>query len=229
MEDSTIQFKEQRSYRLIRSKFPPIDLYEDVADPEQLEAVFAVEALTNPRIMDAVGDVRKVPVKDRLVGISNASFVMGAFCHVSPDGARFNTGDFGAYYCAPDIETSIKETKYHAERVNGYTNEPAQNIDMRTIVGVFSGDLVDLTIDKYRCSDIYHETDYSASKAKAESLKKEDVDGVYYSSVRHESHVCYAIYKPNLFSRVTQGKHFEYRWNGREIEAIMEKKLVWEN
>ncbi len=49
-------FSEQHCYRLIPSKYPPINLYEDVAEPGQLEAIFAVEAITNPRLSEEVGE-----------------------------------------------------------------------------------------------------------------------------------------------------------------------------
>ncbi|MCP4475568.1 MAG: hypothetical protein GY821_13590 [Gammaproteobacteria bacterium] len=43
-------FKQQSCYRLIPSKFPPIALFEDVANPRDFEALYAVQRLTNPRI-----------------------------------------------------------------------------------------------------------------------------------------------------------------------------------
>jgi hypothetical protein len=45
-----------RAVRIIPSHFPPIDLFEDVADPADLDVVHAVEALTNPRLRDQVGN-----------------------------------------------------------------------------------------------------------------------------------------------------------------------------
>ncbi|WP_232428209.1 hypothetical protein [Photobacterium marinum] len=48
MSYPTRKFDDQHCYRLIPSKYPPINLYEDVADASQLDAVFAIEALTNP-------------------------------------------------------------------------------------------------------------------------------------------------------------------------------------
>ena len=42
-------------WRIIPSRFPPIDLFERVADPVDLETIVALESLTNDRIRDAVG------------------------------------------------------------------------------------------------------------------------------------------------------------------------------
>src|SRR3546814_12890259 len=59
----------------------PIPLFERVTDPDDLEAVFDLEAMTNPRLRDEVGDVRLVPPDDRVAG-PGTSFVMAAFTHL---------------------------------------------------------------------------------------------------------------------------------------------------
>ena len=46
-----------RSVRIIRSIYPPIDLFEDIADPADWEALASAEAKFNPRIRDSVGDL----------------------------------------------------------------------------------------------------------------------------------------------------------------------------
>ena len=36
--------------RIIRSRFPPIDLFEDIADPRDWPLIIAAEMKTNPRL-----------------------------------------------------------------------------------------------------------------------------------------------------------------------------------
>ncbi|WP_036832266.1 RES family NAD+ phosphorylase [Photobacterium sanctipauli] len=219
-------FNEQHCFRLIPSKYPPINLYEDVCDPEQLDAIFAIEAITNPRLSEETGDFSRIPVEERLVGIPHCSYVMAAFTHVNPDGARFNTADFGAYYAAPDINTAIKETVHHMERVMGYTKEPAQDIQMRCIDAWFTAELTDLRQQDALDSGLYHPTNYVQSQALACSLKQNKEDGVVYQSVRHQGHDCYALLKPNLVGKVCQSKHFTYKWNGASVNSVLEISLV---
>ena len=40
------------SYRLIPSRYPTVGVYDAIADPADLEVVFAIEALANPRVRD---------------------------------------------------------------------------------------------------------------------------------------------------------------------------------
>src|SRR5689334_10880632 len=84
-------------HRIVPSRFPPVDLFERVADPADLEAVIAVESLTNDRLRDEIGEIALVPPADRVVG-AGASFLMAPFTHVNSGGSRFADGSFGAYY-----------------------------------------------------------------------------------------------------------------------------------
>src|SRR3546814_2044725 len=54
--------------RLIESKFPPIDLFEDLAEPEDWELLAAAEAKTNPRIAETIGNLDLVPIERRVAG-----------------------------------------------------------------------------------------------------------------------------------------------------------------
>jgi RES domain-containing protein len=225
-ECPTTHFEEQNSYRLIPSKYPPIHLYEDVATPDLLDAIFEIEALTNPRLLEETGDFSRIPVDERLVGMPHCSYVMAAFTHYAPEGGRFNTPDFGAYYCAPSVDTAIKETVYHMERIMGFTNEPAQEVQMRAIAATFSAELSDLSKAQFASTELYHPTNYSHAQATASELKSHNSDGVYYLSVRHSGHTCFALYKPSLVSSVCQAKHYSYVWNGSAINNVLELSLV---
>jgi hypothetical protein len=71
-----------RSVRIIRSIYPPIDLFEDIADPADWEALASAEAKFNPRIRDSIGDLAKVPLARRVTG-QGASWVMAQGNRVS--------------------------------------------------------------------------------------------------------------------------------------------------
>ena len=50
-----------KSYRLVNSKFPPIALFDDVASDEEFDALYALQALTNPRLQNEVGNLNLIP------------------------------------------------------------------------------------------------------------------------------------------------------------------------
>ncbi len=88
MEIAVSHVEWQPCYRIIPSRFPPIDLFERIAPPEDWEALIALESLTNDRIRQEVGDISLVPVDERVSG-PGASVVMAAFTHLNPSGSRF--------------------------------------------------------------------------------------------------------------------------------------------
>src|SRR3546814_14273551 len=99
--------------RLIESKYPPIDLFEDIADPEDWELLAAAEGKTNPRIAETIGNLDLVPTGRRVNG-QGASYVLAPFTHCSPDKpGRFHDGNFGAYYSAATVETATAEVTHH--------------------------------------------------------------------------------------------------------------------
>lgn len=51
-----------QTYRIIRSIYPPIDLFEDIADPADWDAITASDAKVNGAMNAAVGDLSRVPV-----------------------------------------------------------------------------------------------------------------------------------------------------------------------
>ncbi len=73
----------QQSFRLVNSKYPPIDLFDDVADMDEFEAVFAVQVLTNPRIQNEIGDLNLISKEEIPFGIDGCSYAVAPFIHKS--------------------------------------------------------------------------------------------------------------------------------------------------
>ncbi len=212
----------QPSYRIIPSRFPPIDLFEKVADPADLEAVFQIEAMTNSRLRDEVGLIELVPPEDRVSG-PGTSAIMAAFTHIAPDGARFTDGTFGAYYCAKSLETAVAETRYHRESFLRATNEPPQEVDMRVYAADLDAQLIDLRGQKDALPTLYAPDDYSASQAFAHQQRENGTDGIVFASVRREDGECAAVFRPRLITNCRQERHLAYVWDGKRIAAIYEK------
>ena len=59
-----------------------------MTDPDDLEVIFEVDALTDPRLRNEAGDILLVPPDDRIGG-PGTSDIMAAFAHRNPAGSRF--------------------------------------------------------------------------------------------------------------------------------------------
>ena len=141
-------------WRIIPSRFPPIQLFENVADPDDLEAVFEIEAMTNDRLRDEVGELQLVPPQDRISG-PGTSYIMAAFTHLNPDGSRFSDGSWGVYYAGIDLDTAIAETRYHRTAFLSATSEAAMELDMRVLIADLEGKLHDIRGQQGKRPELY--------------------------------------------------------------------------
>lgn len=211
------------SYRIVPSRFPPVGLYDRVADPADLEAVFAVENLTNPRIRQEAGEISLVPLEDRVSG-DGTTPIMAAFTHLNPEGSRFSDGTYGVYYASRSLDTAVAESRYHSERFLMRTNEEPIELDMRTYLADLIGDLHDIRGRK-DLGAIYDPNNYSASQALGRELKAINSYGITYDSVRNPKGECSGVLRAPVLSPCIQGEHFGYIWDGSKITAVVEKKL----
>jgi len=211
-------------WRIIPSRFPPIQLFESVADPDDLEAVFEIEAMTNDRLRDEVGELQLVPPQDRISG-PGTSYIMAAFTHLNPDGNRFSDGTWGVYYAGIDLDTAIAETRFHRTAFLRATNEAAMELDMRVLVADLDGKLHDIRGQQDKQPELYDPDAYGAPQDFARTLRDENSNGIVYNSVRHHPGQCIAIFRPPLLSNCRHERHLCYVWNGNEISDVYEKRL----
>lgn len=211
------------SYRIVPSRFPPVGLYDRVSDPADLEAVFAVENLTNPRLRQEAGEISLVPPEDRVSGPGTTP-IMAAFTHLNSEGARFCDGTYGAYYAGRSLGTAVAESRYHRERFLARTKEEPVELDMRTYLSDLRGELHDIRGRKDLAA-VYDPEDYSASQALGRELKAARSDGIVYDSVRDPGGECAAVLRPRVLSPCVQGPHFGYIWDGSRVTTVYEKKL----
>lgn len=211
-------------YRIIPSRFPPIDIFERVADPADLDAVLEVEALTNERLRAEAGDLALVPPGERVTG-PGASYIMAAFTHPTLVGNRFSDGSFGVYYAAREEATSIAESRHHREAFMRATAQPRMELDMRVLVADVDGSVHDIRGMRDRLPDVYSDSDYSASQRFARTLRETGTGGIAYDSLRREGGQCLAAFRPRILKRCRQARHLSYHWDGARITHVFEKRL----
>ena len=209
--------------RIIPSRFPPVQLFERVTDPQELEAILELESLTNPRLRDDAGDIRLVPPDERIGG-PGTSIIMAAFTHLNPEGSRFSDGVYGVFYAANNLDTAIAETKHHRERFMRATAQPHMELDMRVYLVDLAGDLHDLRGQKPAYPLVYHDDDYAAGQSLARALRNDGSNGIAYDSVRREGGECVAVFRPHLLSNGRGERHLCYVWDGERIVAVYEKR-----
>lgn len=209
--------------RIIRSVYPPIDLFEDVADPADWALLLSAEQKTNPRLMENVGNLDLVPTARR-VGGPGASYLMAPFTHVSPDRpSRFSDGSFGVLYVGAAFEVALLETIHHHGRFMTMTNEPAGwTSQFREIVLSIDAELHDLREGGGRFASILDPDSYAESRALGANLQAAGSNGVVYPSVRRAGGECVGVLYPDLAGHPRQGRHLDYHWDGERVDLYRE-------
>jgi len=221
-EPRHITLRWQKSYRVVAARHPPINVFENIVEPQQLEMAWFIEGLTNDRLRDESGATPRVEQQDRIQG-PGASIVMAAFTHIGRP-SRFSDGSYGVYYAAHSLETAVRETAYHRARFLASTREPECEVDMRAYVGRPVKPLLDIRGSRYQ--SLHDPDSYAASQAFAKPHQQGGDWGIVYRSVRHEGGECIAAFKPQAVSVPVAAAALAYVWDGQKISKVYEKSEV---
>jgi hypothetical protein len=211
--------KWESAVRIVRSIHPPIDLFEDIADPADWPLLISAEQKTNPRLMENIGNLDLVP-ENRRVGGNGATYLMAPFCHVSPDRkSRFSDGSFGVLYAGNVFKVALLETIYHHERFMARTHEaPGWTSQFREIVLNIDARLHDLRKPDTDERSALDPDSYAQSQVLAAQLRAAGSDGLVYPSVRHKGGECVGLFYPDLAANAAQGRHLDYHWDGTRVD-----------
>jgi len=221
-QPAAVRLRWQKSYRVVSSKHPPLNVFENIVGARQMEMAWYIESLTNDRLRDERGEAPLVPQEERISG-PGASIVMAAFTHIGRP-SRFSDGSYGVYYAARTLETAVRETAFHRAKFLASTQEPPGEIDMRAYVGRPLKPFIDVRGAKY--SALHDPDDYAAAQAFAKPLHDAGEWGLAYRSVRHEGGECIAAFKPQAVSIPIAGAALAYVWDGERISKVYEKSEV---
>ncbi|MCR4524041.1 MULTISPECIES: RES family NAD+ phosphorylase [Bosea] len=210
--------------RIIRSIFPPIDLFEDIADPADWPLLIAAEQKTNPRLMETIGNLDLVPAERRVSG-PGASWLMAPFTHVSPDRpSRFSDGSFGVLYVGNRFEVALLETIHHHARFMLATSQsPGWTSQFREVVLEVDAELHDIRPLGAEAAPVLDPTDYAASQTLGIGLRGLGSAGIAYPSVRCPGGECAGLFYPDGASRPVQGRHLDYHWNGERVDLYRDR------
>jgi hypothetical protein len=207
----------------VASRFPPVDLFERVSpDPSVWEALIAAEMLVNPRLRDARGDIRLIPVSDRVSG-PGATWVMAPFAYVNAAGSRFSDGTYGVYYAGKDLQTAITETAFHFARYARDARDGPRRESMRVLVGRIDASFHDLdALGGATRSRLLDPDSYAISQPFGAALRAAGSNGVHYPSVRWAGGYCIGAFQPKAVGVPRQSRHLLYEWDGVRVRRYFD-------
>ncbi len=217
-DELPLSYVDDHVWRIVPSRYPQIDLFEQVSDPKDWDVLYAVESLTNPRLRDQVGDIRFVAPEDRVYG-EGSSWIMAAFTHPPVDGrgGRFNR-DFGMFYCSSDEKVSVAESSYHQARFLMESRLKETTVQMRLIrAHLGPTELHDLR--NLNSHAIFNRNDYGAAQNLGYSLRSVGSNGVHYKSVRAKGE-CFGVMRPRVLSNAYHWRYLSYHYKNGKIVAV---------
>jgi hypothetical protein len=208
--------------RIVPTRYPAISLYDRVAEAADFEALYALEALSNERLRDELGQIERVPREHRVFG-PGSSPIMAAFTHVNENGSRFSDGRYGVFYAARERITALAETRHHHAAFMAATRERPQHLPMRLYHVTIQARLHDLRPAGAVPAAIYDPADYGAARALGARLAAAGSAGVVYRSVRHPRGQCVGLFRPSGASACLHAAYLLYAWDGSRFTDIYEK------
>lgn len=218
-QESRVRWKSY--HRIISSRFPPVFFFERVAPPEDWDDLAEIEAITNPRVRQDIGEISLVPVEKRVSG-PGASYCMAPFVHISQERpSRFSNGAmYGVFYASQDFESALMEVAHHRAVHFAATDDEPLTTQERVLVGKIDSKLHDIRDKKWAK---YHDPDgYSESQAFAQKLRDKGSEGIVYNSVRNPGGQNFAAFWPNVMDIPIQASHISYHWDGNRIDKYFD-------
>lgn len=205
-EDLAVCRAPERTHRLIPSRFPPVATFESVASPDDLEAVLELEGWTNDRLV--LHRLRRLPPGDRVVNVPNASVIMAAFLHGSPEGLRFTSAALGAWYASSALETGLLEVLNGLRRELSRTGLDEKTEEYREYTARLRGDFVDI---RHSRPELHDPDDHARSQAFGERVRASPRSGLAYDSVRDPGGCNWVCFRPRNVRDVVQARHYRAR------------------
>ena len=208
--------------RIVPTRYPSISLFDRVAGADDFDALYALEAMSNERSREALGQVDRVPREQRLYGPGSGP-IMAAFTHVNLLGSRFSDGSYGVFYAARERATALAETRHHHGRFLAATAQPAQHLPMRLYTVAIDARLHDLRPAGAVNAAIYDPDHYAAAQALGGRLHAAGSGGVAYRSVRAERGQCVGLFRTTGASACLHSAYLLYAWDGTQFSDVYEK------
>ncbi len=204
-------------FRIIPSQFPPVNIFEGIfGTPDEMEAAFAIEALTNARLRQEAGELHLVAREDRVWG-PGATVIMACFTHIGRP-SRFTDGRYGVYYGAESMATAVAETRHHRERFLAATDEDDIEITMRAYVNRVRQPMRDLRGETFR--SLLDPDDYTASQRAGAAWREAGHWGLVFPSVRRAGGACVAVFRPPALTLPVPVAHLRYVWSRRDGRIV---------
>lgn len=223
MTPATVRLDHAAASRLIPAEYARAAL-ADLADTEaERDALDDLIGATDERLLGHADLLPGIDARELVYGVPCARLINDAFTHARPGGARFNSGDRGAWYAAFGLETAVAEVIWHHTRWLAEIDRFHDVSHRDEWVADFSGDWPDIRGDDRfaACLAADPAEGYAAGQALAARLLGAGEPGLVYPSVRGAGD-CLACFRPPLVEQPRPGRRLVLTWDGDPVPTVAE-------
>jgi hypothetical protein len=210
--DHPLYYCDQNWFRLIPSRFPPIDVYERLASAELRTAAQQIEAQTNPRLLSkergAQGEHVNRAASGRLQNWNHAPFA-----YKNPEGTYLLNPNYGVMEVVGDVRSALAFYLRRREVFLSRTDEAPMGLDMRLLVTRIKGDFVDLT-------GLPPDISRDERWAIGQRLYENDAHGALFQKPNFPGASFLAVFDGSLLEPSVQGAHYRFVWDGKVIKSV---------
>jgi hypothetical protein len=198
------------AFRLIPSRFPPVELYEPVAPKEDWEALKRIETLTNPRVREKEGAGLLLP-EDRGV---DQNWLVAPFTYPDPEPSQFSDGSYGVCVLAQSLHSALIISIRRREEFLRRTREGPTRLVMRVLKAPIKAKLHDLT----QCLEMNAEM---SARQMVQRLRAVKSPGFTLVGPKGGKDRLAVILRPTAFKPpAVQAEHYCFLWDGERIHQI---------
>lgn len=198
-------------YRLIPSRFPPIQVYERVVANDRYAEVAELEVLTSPRVR----------ARQRLIGIGAVdeaspklqNWNHAPFTYLNPDGSTLFRPNIAALELWDTLQSALTVSVMRRERFLRSTGMPKLGLDMRVLTTRITGSFVDLR-------DVAIPDDKEARWKIGDDLAQSKASGALFRCTARNGSTCLSVLSSEVLDRSVQADHFRFAWDGQRIASL---------
>lgn len=203
--------RDQNFYRLIPSRFPPIDVYERLGSAALISAAQELEALTNPRLAAKRRVETDDHSKENSAKLQNWNHA--PFAYKNPQGSYLLSGAHGVLEAAGDKRAALALSLIRRETFLANTNEEPTSLDMRVLVTHIKGRFADLT-------SLALDVPEADRWEQGRQLLEAGFSGAIFHRPEYPAAEFVAVFNPETLAASVQAEHFRFVWDGTLIKSV---------
>lgn len=202
------------AFRLIPSRFPPVNVYDGLIANDRQEEIVAVENLTNPRLR-SLDRIAQTVMGDAAADPRLQNWNLAPFAYGNPEGSTFFDDRLPCLEVAFERQTALAVSVARRQAFMQATQQAPIGLDMRMLCTPVTGTFWDLQDGVVLPAGLEKDQRWELG-----TRMPERAQGILYRPKERPAGTCLALVTGDVLQRSQQTVHFRYVWDGMRISLV---------